>query len=1100
MNHTRFRQSGAMSGLRRAVSLSVLSLLLVALPAATALAQATKASLVGTVTDSSGGVVPGAEVTIKEINTNIARSMLTNESGNFVFGNLNPGTYRVEAKLAGFKTGVVEKVDVLVNTTQRADVQLVPGALSETIEVTALAPLLQTDRSDVGRKIEVAQMEELPIAGRNRNFQMLWDMVPGATPVTRDHSEFFNAQDALSTRVNGQGRYANNVQIEGVDNNQRTGLLSVLIPPIEALQTVDVTTSNYDAELGRAGGAVTNVVLKSGTNNFHGSAYEFNRIDALYARNFFSATPAPHTVFNQFGATYGGPIKKDKTFFFADFMLIRSRVGNFNQWTVPTMAFRAGDLSAAPSIIYDPQTGTPDGKGRTPFKNNQIPDSRISSIAKKMLALIPPPTQAGLTNNWQGPTILSKDTNAFDFKIDHKVGSLDSLSVRYDFSRPRVFDPGAYGNLAGGPRSGGFAGEGIQKAQSGAVNYTHIFNPRFITDFRFGVMRYRNDAKNQDNGSNASDAIGIKGVNLDWFTSGLTGVNVNGYGNPIVGFSASLPWIRAETNFDFVSNWTYVKANHTIKWGIDFRRNRDDLLQTQTYSPRGLWTFSEGPTALNGDPKTSLGNGFASFLLDLPNTYGRDLPGIFPTFRQSQFFTYIQDKWQVSPKLTLDFGVRHEIYFAPTPAQRAGFSNYDPNTNSLVLSGVGPNPNNLGINTPLKNFAPRTGIAYRLTEKTVVRAAFGLAFDPAYPDDKWAFNYPVKQNNVFTSPNNSSYLAAGSMAAGFPAPLPVAIPDSGIITPAPNQSYIYLPADLRQGYLETWNIALQQQLPGGFALEAAYVGNHTVGTLNQVNINAGQLPGQGAKGQPLYVRYGLTGGVTKWTRFSLRYNGLQMKLDRRYRNGLGITTTYTFSKGLDYASDNGGLGIPINFSMNRGRFNQDRAHMYVQSFIYDLPAGAGKKWLSSGLSGKLLGGWQFSGALAVYSGLPMTFTYNATGLNAPGNGQRANITGPTAVLGGIGPGSKWFDTTGFSIPAAATFGNAGRNTMSGPGYWNLNMSLIKRFLFTERFKSELRFETFNLTNTPHFNNPNSALDSTAFGTVTSSFGERQVQLGFKLFF
>ena len=1078
--------------------LAVLPLLLLLLPVAPLHAQATKASLVGTITDSSGAVVPGAEITITEINTNISRTMPTNESGNYVFSNLNPGTYRVEAKLTGFKTAVVDNVYVLVNTTQRADLQLQPGAVSETIEVTAVAPLLQTDRSDVGRKIEAVQMEELPISGRNRNFQMLWNLVPGATPVTREHSEFFNAQDSMATRINGQGRYANNVQIEGVDNNQRTGLLTVLIPPIEALQTVDVSTSNYDAELGRAGGAVTNVVLKSGTNAFHGSAYEFNRVDALYARNFFSATPAPHTVFNQFGATYGGPIRKDKTFFFADFMLIRSRVGNFNQFTVPTMAFRSGDLSAAPSIIYDPTTGTSDGKGRKPFTNSQIPDSRISLIAKKILALIPPPTQAGLTNNWQGPTVLSKDTNAFDFKIDHKLSGMDSMSVRYDFSRPRVFDPGAYGNLAGGPRSGGFAGEGIQKAQSGAFNYTHIFNPKFITDFRFGVMRYRNDAKNQDNGSNASDALGIKGVNLDWFTSGLTGINVNGFSNPIVGFSASLPWIRAETNFDFVSNWTYVKGNHTLKWGADFRRNRDDLLQTQTYSPRGLWTFSEGPTALNGDPKTSLGNSFAAFLLDLPNSYGRDLPGIFPTFRQSQLFTYFQDKWQVTPKLTIDLGVRHEIYWAPTPAQRAGFSNYDPDTNSLILSGVGGHPDNLGINTPLKNFAPRTGIAYRITEKTVIRAAFGLAFDPAYPDDKWAYNYPVKQNNAFNAAN--SYSAAGTMAAGFPAPLPVAIPDSGIIPNAPQQNYIYIPMDLRQGYLETWNVAIQRQLPGNFAFEAAYVGNHTVGTLNDVNINAGQLPGLGSNGQPLKVKFGLTGSVLKWTRFSHSYNGLQLKLDRRYSNGLAITTAYTISKALDFTTDNGGLGIPINFRMNRGRSNQDRTHMYVQSFIYDLPVGIGKKWLSSGWTGKLLGGWMLNGALSVYSGTPMTFTYSATALNAPGNSQRANITGPIAVLGNIGPGVKWFDTTPFSIPAAATFGNAGRNTMSGPGFWNLDMSVIKKLYFTERFRSELRLETFNLTNTPHFNNPTSGLDSTQFGEVRGAFGERQVQLGFKLFF
>ena len=1074
-----------------------LPLLVLLLSAAVLHAQAVKASLVGTITDSTGAVVPGTEIVITEINTNFSRSTVTNESGNYVFGNLNPGVYRVEAKLSGFKTAVQDKIDVLVNTTQRVDLQLQPGAVTETVEVFAVAPLLQTDRSDIGRKIEITQMEELPL-GRNRNFQILVNLAPGTTPVERPHSEFFNAQDSLATRVNGQGRYANNVQIEGVDNNHRTGLLTALIPPIEALQTVDVSTSNYDAELGRAGGAVTNVVLKSGTNEFHGSAYEFNRVNALYARNYFSTTPAPHTVFNQFGVTFGGPIRKDRTFFFADFMALRIRQGNFNQFTVLTMAFRSGDLSAAPSVIYDPVGGTADGKGRKPFTNNQIPDSRISPIAKKILAMIPPPTQAGLTSNWQGPTVLVKDTNGFDFKIDHKLRQFDSLSVRYSFSRPRVFDPGAYGNLAGGPRSGGFAGEGIQRAYNGAVGYNHIFTPHFIAEFRFGVMRYRNDAKNQDNGSQASDQLGVKGVNLDWFTSGLTGVNVNGFSNPIVGFSASLPWIRAETNFNLVSNWTFIKGNHTLKWGADFRRNRDDLLQTQSFSPRGLWTFSEGPTGLNGDPKTSLGNSFAAFLLDLPNSYGRDLPGIFPTFRQWQLFTYFQDKWQVTKKLTLDLGLRHEIYFAPTAAVRAGFSNYDPNTNSLLLSGVGGNPGDLGVGTRLKNFAPRTGLAYRLTDKTVIRAAFGLSTDPSYPDDKWAYNYPVKQNNAFNAPN--SYSTAGSMAAGFPPPLPVAIPDSGVIPNAPAQNYNIVPAGLRQGYVISWNVAVQRQLPGNFAVEAAYVGNHGVGTLNNVNINAGQIPGLGSNGQPLKIKFGRTAATSIWTRFSTSYNGLQIKFDRRYTNGLAITTAYTFSKAIDYATDNGGLGIHVNFRMNRGRSGQDRTHMYVQSFVWDLPVGKGKRWLSSGPASWILGGWQFNGVLAGVSGTPITFSYSTATLNAPGNSQRANITGPITVLGNIGPGVKWFDTTPFSIPAPATFGNAGRNTFSGPGYINLDMSVVKRFQFTERWKAELRAEAFNLPNNPHFNNPTSGLDSTQFGEVRGAFGERQVQLGLKILF
>ena len=1091
---------------RLAANLALFSYLMLLLSALPLRGQAVKASLVGTVTDSSGAVVPGAEITITEVNTNFSRSTTANESGYYVFSNLNPGVYRVEAKLTGFKTAVKDKVEVLVNTTVRADLQLQPGAISEVVTVSAeAAPLLQTDRSDIGRKIEARQMQELPIGGRNRNFQILVNLTPGTSPVTREHSEFFNAQDALATRVNGQSRYGNNVQIEGVDDNHRTGLLTALIPPIEALQTVDVTTSNYDAELGRAGGAVTNVVLKSGTNQFHGSAYEFNRVNALYARNFFSTSDAPHSVFNQFGVTLGGPIKRDKTFFFADFMGVRDRRGNFNQVTVPTPAFRSGDLSAAPTVIYDPATGNPDGTGRTPFPNNQIPDSRISPIAKRILALIPPPTSSGLTNNYQAPTVLTKDTNAFDVKIDQKLRQFDSLSARYSFSRPRVFDPGVYGNLAGGPRNDGFAGEGIQRAQNGALNYTHIFNPRFITDFRFGVMRYRNDATNQDIGTKAADDIGIKGANIDRFTSGLTYINVDNFtNNPIVGFSPSLPWIRAETNFDFVSNWTFVKANHTLKWGVDARRNRDDLLQTQTYSPRGRFYFRAGTTTLKVPtgakaPATGIGNSFASFLLDLPNEYGRDLPGIFPTFRQTQLFTYFQDKWQVTPKLTLDLGLRHEIYFAPTAAVPAGFSNYDPDGNRLLLSGQGGNPGDLGVGTRLKNFAPRTGLAYRLTEKTVVRAAFGITIDPSYPDDKWAYNYPVKQNNAFLPLD--SYTAAGSMAAGFPPPLPVVIPDSGIIANAPTaQAYVIIPAGLRQAYIEAWNLAVQRQLPGNFALEAAYVGNHAVGILNRVNLNAGQIPGKGAAGQPLNARFGRKADTIGWARMGGNYNGLQVKLDRRYANGFALTTAYTFSKSINFADDNGTLLIPVNFRMNRGRANFDRAHMYVQSFIYDVPAGPGKRWLSSGLAGRILGGWQFNGVLSGYTGTPMTFTYSTASLNAPGNNQRANVNATPSVLGNVGPGVKWFDTSVFSFPAANTFGNAARNTLSGPGYVNLDLSLIKRFQFTERWRMELRAETFNFTNTPHFNNPSSALDSTQFGEVRSAFGERQVQFGLKFIF
>src|SRR3989454_2468661 len=689
-------------------------------------AQAVKGSLLGTVTDASGAVIPGATVNISEVNTNLSRSTVTNESGNYVFGQLDRGEYRVAVQLSGFKKAIREKVDVLVNMDTRVDMQLEAGDISQSVEVIASVPLLQTDRSDVGRQIEIRQLQDMPLTF-NRNFQSLVNLVPGATRAFRPHSEFFNSQDSLATQVNGQSRYANNVQIEGIDNNHRTGLLNVLIPPIEALSSVDITTSNYEAELGRAGGAVTNVTLRSGSNDLHGSVYEFNRVSKLAARNVFAAGKA-HTVYKQYGFTLGGPIIRNKTFVFGDYQGIRDRRGDVTRPTIPTMDFRNGDFSSAlrlpaPQIIYDPRTGNADGTGRLPFPGNIIPPDRISPVARRILAFVPETTIAGLTNNFERATVRVKDTDSFDVKVDHHVSNNDSFFVRYSFQRPKVFDPGLYG-IYGGPKGDGFAGTGINRTQAGGFNYTHIFDPAFITEFRLGFSRYKNVADNQDTGSRIANEIGIPGVNLDRFTSGMPYFNIDGFTNPVVGFSPSLPWIRAETNVDLVSNWTRVLHNHTVKWGADIRDNKDDLLQTQTYSPRGRFYFRPGPTALNGGGASGFANAFASFLLDLPNEYGRDLPGTFPTVRQKTLFSYVQDKWTVTQKLTLNIGLRHEIYFAPTPMFPGGFSNYNAVTNSLELAGIGKIPSNMGRQTNYKNFAPRFGLAYRASEKFVIRGGY----------------------------------------------------------------------------------------------------------------------------------------------------------------------------------------------------------------------------------------------------------------------------------------------------------------------------------------------------------------------------------------
>lgn len=596
--------------------------------------QAVNGTLLGTVTDASGAVVPNAKITITETRTGLSRTMAASENGYYVFPDLPPGIYNVQVEHPGFRTTIKSGVDVLVNTTVRVDQQLQPGVVSETVNVTAEVAMLQTDRSDTGRQIETKALADLPIPYNNRNFQGLLNLVPGTTRAFRPHSEFFNPQDSLATQVNGMSRLANNLQFEGVDNNHRTGLLQVLIPPIEAIQSVDITTSNYEAELGRAGGAVTNVILKSGTNNLHGSAYEFNRVSALSARSFF-LNKKPVTTYNYFGGTIGGPIKRNRTFFFGDYLRIYDRRGDGNRFVIPTPDFRRGDLSSGPTNIYDPNTGDSQGRNRTQFPGNIVPASRISPIATRVLNLIPAANLPGLGTNFDQNTVRKKDTDSFDAKVDHQQTNNDRFSIRYSFMRPVTTDPAPslYG-LAGGPHGGGFIGTGVDRTQSAAINYNRIFSPTLVAEVRFGVSRYRNDAQGADYGSNASDAIGIKGVNVSPFTSGLTGVQITGYSNPIVGYSASLPWVRSETNFNVVNHWTKTFSNHTIKWGVDIRRIRDELLQNQTFSPRGRFDFGTGTTALNCtapcDNRNGFANAYASFLLDVPGTVGRDLPVIFP--------------------------------------------------------------------------------------------------------------------------------------------------------------------------------------------------------------------------------------------------------------------------------------------------------------------------------------------------------------------------------------------------------------------------------------------------------------------------------------
>jgi hypothetical protein len=1090
--------------------------------------QAVTGALLGTVTDPNNAVVGGANVTVTEVNTNIKHTTTTNESGNYVFDKLPLGKYSIEVEHAGFKKVLKTEVDVSVNNTTRTDVQLEPGTVSEQVTITAIETPLQTDRADTGRIIEKAQVSELPL-GFNRNFQGLLVTVPGSTRPERFHSQFFNSQDSLASRVNGQSRIFSSVEIEGVDDNEKTGLLQVLIPSAEAVEAVSITTSNYDAELGRSGGAVSNVTLKSGTNKIHGSVFGFGNNDNTLAKDYFTGAKAP-THYRQFGATIGGPIRKNKLFYFGDYQYTRDELGIVNRLTIPYPAWFNGDFRNAPTKIYDPATGNPDGTGRQQISCNGVLNvicaNRISAIAQKLLTFLGAPNIAGAAfaqPNYVFNEVRIKKTQAFDVKVNHQINGKNAISYRFSFQRPNVFDPGAWGVYGGPNSSGGFDGIGTQNTISTAANYTRTFSSSLVLEARFGVSWYHNVATTLAAGKNTSTDVGIKNVNVDDFSSGLTMINISGFTGPVLGFSASLPWDRGETTYVGSGIITKIHGNHTFKFGEEIRKNRDFLLQIQDQGGvRGEFAFQGSRTAIPSDSAAINGpaNAFAAFLLDLPGTVRRDLKVLdTPGTRHKAFFTFFQDRWQATKKLTLNMGLRHEFY---TPlvgiVSQGGLANYNPHDNTVRVAGYGSIDQAVGVTKKWTNFAPRFGVAYRLNDKTVFRAGFGTSIVP-FPDNGYAFNFPVKQTNVFPAAN--SFVPAGSMAAGLPAPIVFTVPANGIIDASlpvlQNSALFYIPPGLKEAKVHSWNIALQRELGWGFTGEAAYVGNVGRGIIQSLDLNAATalgagVPGNDNAGRPFFNNFGRTASITTRIGVNTNYHSLQVKLDRRFRDGLLINTSYTISRAINYGDDSGGtagIDTPANIKIDRGLAGFNRTHSLTESVVWAIPYARSfhglKKWA--------LDGWEATGIFVLQSGTPLDITMSSINLHAPGNTQRPNQNSVPAVFGNIGPGQLYFDTSVYTAPPAnltgpngvtyAPFGNLTRNGsgINGPNFLNLDSAICKRFSFSERWRIELRADLFNALNHPSFSNPNTSFGNTNFGQINATASSpRLVRFGMRLTF
>ncbi|MCU1236107.1 MAG: Cna domain protein [Candidatus Solibacter sp.] len=1064
-------------------------------------AQVLYGSITGNVTDKSGAVVPGARAEALNVDTGVSRQTLSDEHGTYAFGDLQAGKYRVTIQAQGLSKLVQENIELESNTVRRVDAALDVAVVNESVFVTmdASTVSLQTDRVEVNTQIPQRLIEDMPLPN-SRNFQSLLDLVPGVSPPAASHSEAGNPTGALATNVNGTSYNNNGTRVDGAVNGYPwLPEIIAYVPPAEAIQGVSVSTGNYDAEQGMAGGSAVNVTMKSGTNSFHGAAWEYNTISALKARNFFykGGPNNPKYINNQFGATFGGPIKKNKLFFFWAYERMMKRQAASAFQSVPLAQIRQGDFSITSTVIYDPQTGNADGTGRTQFPGNKIPANRFNSAAVQMAALLPLPTQGGTSSNYFAIGHYYFNKYSSDIKINYTPSERSTVFGRYSFLPYDIFDPPSLGAAGGAALNGGQPGHAVGTVRNTAVGGTYTISPTLLVDGAVGYTRQSISGRNVDIGTNfGSDVLKIPGTNgsLD-LQGGIPFFSVSGwtsFGNPNV----SNPFVFRDNQYTVSGNASWIKPKHSMRFGFDYVRYGINHFQPQLkYGARGGFAFTGGLTTRNGGAASNAYNGWADFLLGLPQAMGKDYQFINPgTVRESSVGLYARDQFQVHKNLTITYGLRYEFY-PLSSRDHFGFDRYDPTTNQVLLGGLGGVPRNTGVDAGLGVIAPRLGVAWRLGQKTVIRAGYGITVDPnnfrAMRDA-----YPAVISQQLSG--LTSYRAAGSLETGLP---PVDFPDINtgkLVFPAGLGTTTY-PTSIHRGYIQSYNFTLQRQIGSGINLQAGYVGTRSVRQFAHVNINAA-APGTGNAGRPLNVLWGNSSDIVVVEPYnSSRYNSLQTQASKRFHGGSQIRLAYTFSRAIDYG-DNSDSSLtwawgPMQYR-NKALAGYDRTHNLKLFGTYDLPFGRGHQLFNRGIAKMIAGGWQVNAIMSRVSGSPFTVGSSGTSLNAPGNTQTADqILPDVEIFGGV---TGYFDTKAFASVTGVRFGNSGRNILRGPGYFNLDSSVFRSFRVREGVRIQFRAEAFGATNTPRFANPSATVTSGGFGNITSSSGERQLRFAMKL--
>jgi hypothetical protein len=1079
-------------------------------------AQSLYGSIVGTVTDPSAAAVPNASVTATNKSTGQLRQSNTSESGAYSFVALQPGEYEVKVTKDGFRTVSEPVVPVAAGGAVRVDLTMQLGSVSEAVTVEASSAILQTDSSTVKSEVTSRDLINVPTPV-GRNYQNLLVTIPGFSPPTNAHSVPTNPSRALTASVNGAPSAGVNVRIDGAQS-QQTWLphIAAYVPSLEAIEAVNVSTNSFNADQGFSGGAAVNVSIKSGTNQIHGSAFWYHNNNAMLAKPFTFALLQqqnqrnPKYVFNQPGGTIGGPIVKNKVFFFGAYEMTTRREFATNTGTLATASMRRGDLSdgvslfGARGVVYDPATGAANGADRQPFAGNVIPASRINPISAAVIQRMPAvPDPLFRASNYFATGGFLFDRNTVDSKFNYNVSEKWTMYARYSALKYKMENPGMLGDIVGPPISsaGGNVGNADGLTHSFTYSTTYLIKPNLILDGNFGYTLYNTAVAQPFLDQNIGrDVLRIPGTNgTRQFEGGWPRFTFAGFttlGVP----DAFMPYERRDPQTSYVANLSWLKGKHQFRFGMDVYRQDLNHKQAefagQNHGAQGGFSFTGGATQIRGGPAASEYNTWASFLLGQVNNWGTTLqiPDEYTT-KTWLLSGYAQDTWQVNNKLTLNYGVRYEKYPMPRRADR-GMERYDFANNKMWVCGVGNVPADCGTKNSNLLFAPRIGLAWRPDDKTVIRSGFGLNYDPLNLIRALRTNYPLLV--IWNSPGTDAFVPVSNLSTGIP-PAPVPNVSGGTIDVPSNVALTTTGDEFKRAYLLSWNFMVQRQLPWGFVVQTGYVANRTVRQTGFVDLNAGQVPGAANAGRPFFGRYNRavqTALVTPVGRTS--YDSLQTTLNRRFSNGLQLNFAYTLSRTYGPCcnlSNDGGPAIhalPFQ-NLNYALQPTDRTHNFNASAVYELPFGRGKQWLSDkGALSWLAGGWQLNGLLVRYSGSPFNVTSDGASLNMPNNTQRADRVGEVRKLGGYGRGQAYLDWLAFAPVTEARFGTAPFSAARGPGIVNADLGLFRRFEVTERVSVQFRAEALNVINTPQLGNPSgnrSSLNLNPDGTYRGGFFE-----------